>query len=38
MEKYDAENAKPTVDVLPLMRILLAAADVPSVGDMLEYP
>ena len=34
MEKYDAENAKPAVDVLPLMWILLAAAWDPSAGSM----
>ena len=34
MEKYDAENAKPGVDVLPLMWILLAELWDPSTGDM----
>ena len=35
MEKYDAENARPdVVDVLPLMRILLLDAWVPSTGEM----
>ena len=35
MEKYDAENAKPDVDVMPLMSILLVDACVPSTGEML---
>ena len=34
MEKYDAENAKPVVDVLPLMRILLADVWDPIAGEM----
>ena len=36
MEKYDAENAKlEVVDVMPLMRILLADVWDPSTGEML---
>ena len=34
MEKYDAENAKLDVEVMPLMRILLADVWVPNAGDM----
>ena len=35
MEKYDAENAKlDVVDLLPLMRILLADSWDPSAGGM----
>ena len=35
MEKYVAENAKlEVVEVMPLMRILLADAWVPSIGEM----
>ena len=35
MEKYDAENAiLLVVEVMPLMRILLAEVWVPSAGDI----
>ena len=38
MDKYVAENAKlDVVEVLPLMRILLADEWDPSTGEMLVY-